>query len=512
MKEFSVVKYADEVTFDYIKAALSWCYRGYGYQDKFSDKFIRILLSDYKRKVNNLSWFLKDEETGRILNYKTLQPSPEEVLKEAINGSDKVKTIVEWLASVDASYSADDFLNNRCVIGKQTTKITTALLKRPTDVEYTPSVFDASGSLRLGISRNVSLTTYFVDYKIPTKLSYQIDSSSNTYSTEGIVTSDERTGLLFAVIPKEYIKLTRIDALSGLSADSLSKIWSNLGASSIKVSIDLADMITAATGNCSSCISIDNVHHNGTIMNFRSDFSALCFTSYPDDRLKKHGRFWLFLRATEDGFLRRNKFFKLQKSYGSVNAAHLALVQKSVLEHAESGLGIKKAEFIKTAKTINATYCSPNVKPTGNFSHTQGAGYLDTDGESSSGYTNWYIHKDNLKMFDEVTDTPLIFPDAINLAGEVTSSPNFKREYGDRGYYGALTPNFYEVTCSATGRIVLSVDAINIKGKWYSKEALESVLDGKEIPKEITLGGGIFQVVTESVTEENVDDVDVDDF
>ena len=512
-KSFTVAKFADEVDAGYIKRALEHCYYGTGYEDKFSDKLIRVLLSDYKKKAKNLAWYLKDEN-GRVRNYISLQPSAEKVLEDASSNSQKIRDILNWLKSVGAEFTAEEFISNKCVINKQTIKITKAIANRDLSIPYTSSVFSAStGLANKGISIAIDFERYLknnsdeLDLKTLTK-------SIVRFTKFGVLCSSD-DDLIIALIPPTYIKVTVKDTLAGLSPDDLSKVFGNIGAEQMKVSIDLADMITSSTGNCNSCLSVDNIHHAGTIMYFRSDFSLIAFTHDANDRLKKHGRSWLFLRLTEDGFPRRIPFWKQQKAYGSVSNSHSLLLRDDIKKKTHEVLGFSNSHFTARSFSIEKRHASPNVNAIMG-SHTEAAGYIDTAGSDTYA---WYMPKNQTNDFDKNSETPLVFPDFINVQGELTNAVNFRNNHGSSRYYGSLNPNIYEITCSVTGNIVLASDAMEIEGIWFSKEALEVLLTKTpQVASEITTPDGTFTVVEDSDEEEDLDEdvdvdgVDVDDF
>ena len=505
-KKFTVVKYADQVNEKYIRDALEHCYKGRSYEKKFSDKLVRVLLSDYKKKMLNLAWYFKDED-GRIQNYKILQPTPEKVLDDAKKNSNIIRDILNWLGSVGAEYSAQDFINNKCIIKKQQIKITKAVHQRDTSIHYLDSCF-AKGQPNEGIIASVNFTKYFKDGNITSgDLIHQITHAKLYYSGVGCLATTEDGSLNYALIPDKYVTLTVKDSLSGLSTDKLSQVFGNIGAEQMKVSMDLADMITSSTGNASSCLSVDNCHHSNTIINFRSDFAVIAFTNDPNDRLKKRGRAWLFLRLTEKGFKREIPFWKQQQSYGTVTSAHTALILEDIRSNVKVSFGYSKNDFTKEDRGVKWFQASPNVLTNENIGHTAAPGHLDSSGSGDKG---WFILKTKLDKFFTNAETPLTFPDTLGLDGNINNSFNFTKDYGSSNYYGSLSANNYEVTCSATGKTVLDSDAVCIEDKWYSKDILGTLITGKTVAQ--VEAEEEVEEVAKVVVEEDTSNVDVDDF
>jgi len=511
-KPFTVAQYADEVTAEYIRNALEHCYYGTSYVNTFSDKLVRVLLSDYKKKIRNLGWFFKDE-AGRVRNYVILQPSPERVFKDAVGNSQHLKDIVAWLKSVGATYSASDFIANKCLLNKQSIKITTAIRQRTLQIPYSSEAFNSEGNIKVNIKQKIDLVAFVNDFG--SELSEVVkdfllfDSLKFHFSAFGALVTAPGSTAVLALVPPRYIKLEIKDSLSSVSTDKLSTIFGNIGAESMKISMDLADMITSSTGNCSSCLSVDNIHHAGTIMSFRSDFSVIAFTNDANDRLKKHGRLWVYLRLTEDGFIRQLPFWKQQKSYGSVSTAHRTLLHDTIVEKVKTNLGLLEKDFKTNSNSIKKNQTSPNVS-TMIDSHSAAPGYIDT---GSEGQANWFIHHSGVERFERNMESPLTFPEMLTVDGETTNAVRFRDKFGSSSYYGALSSNIFEVTCSVTGKIVLASDAVEVDGQWISKDILGVLISSRTLPEKLEVSSGaILTVLAEDDDSFDEDDLDIEDF
>ena len=479
---FQVAEFADEVNEDYILRALKFGYQGRSYTDKFSDKLVKVLLSDYKKKVHNLAWYFKDEN-GRVRNYKVLGADPDKLMKDAVNNDNLISFMVEQLKYKNAEFTSEEFMDNRCTINNQRLKISKVLLERDRFVEFGYDLYSKRGGrIHAGDA--------------------QLDRGKCDINEYTIIEYNTTQMLqVKRVLKHSDVKIEIADALSGYTQTNIENAINKVKASALTISMDLVDMITCSTGDCRSCLSVDNIHSGGAIQNFRTEFALITFTSKGSDRFSKRGRSWIFLRATERGFKRDLPFWKQQKAYGSVTHTHQKLLNSHIGDAMKELLGNPKMEFAEFDDWL--TYqCSPNAYTGGTqHSHSSAPGYLDTD---CSGDRAFYypsaVPRDDFKYSRELL---LPFKDMLTLDGEESNSVSFHKPKNHSGYYGASQGNTYEVICKASGTIVLDTDAVQIDGEWYRKDILGKLIAGDKTVE--------VKTVATEVVEESYDDIDIDE-
>ena len=314
-----------------------------------------------------------------------------------------------------------------------------------------------------------------------------------------ILFKDSSLTTLSKLIPKESLKIKVIDEVGQYSKDDIERTIKDGNAAPLTVSMDLADMITCSTGEARSCLSVDNIHAAGAIQNFRTEFAAISFTARARDRFYKKGRSWLFLRVTERGHIREYPFWKQQKSYGTVTETHQQVLNGIITERAKK---ITSTKFTKKPSFHNYI-TSPNVSTRMiDVGHTAAPGYIDT---ISRDYTSFYVPGDQTgERFSDSREVLLPFEDMLDLNGEVSNITSFHHGTNNSNYFGALTPNIYEVTCNKTNTIVLDTDAVEIDGKWIRKDILGQLLNGDV---EVTLD----KPKAVETQDEGYEDVDLDD-
>lgn len=484
-----VVKYADEVDEAYIRKVLKEVYGGRDYHKQFSDKLVRVFLSDYKRKAKNLAWFMKDKD-GRVRNYIEMTPSPEKSLEDAIKNNSTVAEIAKYLDNEGISYTAESFLENKCIFEKQPMKIT-KVIKNRKGISYEKAINFTTKKVKDGVKVS------FKAFGIPS-------SGVKDYYETGVIAffSD---GSISKKISSGDVVVSVKDRLSDLSENDLANVFNNINSADMKVSMDLADIATCSTGNCGSCFSVDNIHHNAALMYFRSDFALIAFTHDNKDRLLKRGRSWLFLRFTKDGAPSNLPFFKQQTAYGSVSSSHQSLLTETIKNSAKKELNITE-EIQSIDQSINVVHASPNSKPTSG--HTAAPGYLDGNG---GGRYSWHIPKSFVNTFHNGAIAPLVFPDPLDTDGNVTSQTSFGKSGGNSGYYRPMDDEILEVVCAGSNEPVLSLDALKIGDDWYSKAFLKSTLGTAEVSSEAKPA---IKAKAETIEEEelNFDDTDIEDF
>lgn len=471
-----VVKYADQVTIPYLKECIQHVYKGQPYSKNFKEKFFKVLLEDYQRKAHNLAWFLREESTGRILNYKDVSPTPTEVINDGRKQSKTLNLLLDFLEFKGVEFTPELILDNKCIYNKQTIKITKLV---PTLIKEPIIIDDIKGDT-------------------PAFLKTSIDSKA-AISDEGAFTFDEN-GVLLEFTPITEIIAKPCASIAALNtADQIANLLDRLSSASMKVSIDLADMLLASSGNATSCISITSGAHLGTLVNFRSDFVMLCFTHSPDDRFYKQGRTWLYNRMTEKGQLRTTiPFFKFQRLYGTVSTVHLNLVESFIYKRTEEHFNLPKSAFKLRPKSISSgDYNSPGSS----------IGYMDS---KSEGPSVWHVATtdSDFRAFSETT--ALVFPDPINTNGDISFLRSFKELYRRQDGNKETSQQIYMVTCEITGEQEVDTACTLIDNKWYSKKGLSALLSsGKEITPIVE------EVEAQSPSTEAempLDDYDVEDF
>jgi len=484
---FTVAQYADEVDEAYIRKALAKGYTGTGYVNKFSDKLVRVLLSDYHKKADNLAWLLKDE-AGRIRNYISMATDDATILQNARQNINYIQSMVDTLKTLGATYTPKEFLANRCTMNKQSMKISKALADRPSTIPYSLKVYtqlNKSGRL---------VAVRYASTKV--KLS---TSRLQVGETQTVLFKSSSKELIEDILPSSALVLESKDSLSGLSRDNFTNIISGVVSSQLTLSIDLADMITCSTGDCRSCLSVDNIHAAGAIQNFRTEFSLIAFTA-GKDRLSKKGRTWVFARGTERGHIRQLPFWKLQKAYGSVTSTHQSMLHDFIGDRMRK---LTKKSFTSYEGLGNYSV-TPNVSSNiSGASHTYAPGYIDT---SANGATAWRIPRNITFSPNRSREVLLPFKDMLDLTGEVSNITSFHHSKNNNDYYGAFEPNKYEVTCVVTNTKILDCDAVKIEGQWYRKDILPQLLNGaKDVKIEVA------EKVVNPTIDEEYSDVDLDE-
>ena len=486
MSKFIVAQYADEVNESYIRAALIEAYGGTDYRDKFSDKLVRVLLSDYKLKAKNLAWYFADKD-GRVRNYKQVTADPEKLLANAIKDISKVEQIVKVLKGLGASYSAEQFLNNRCNYKGQEQKISKVITNRDLKTPYDST-----------IARNTSKSNLIVrrgDKKL-------LNSALKYFDNHVLNYSDSELMFITSVIPAGDLTLEVKDPLTTLSKDEIEAYISSCRAENLTISMDLMDMITCSTGSASSCLSVGNIHAAGSIQNFRTDFAVIAFTSKPADRFIKSGRAWVFMRALERGHIREFPFWKQQRSYGNVKKAHQKLLNEEIKEKLAILIPGQKWEEYGHWPSLCT---SLNVLTDGTGKgHTRAAGHLDI---SNGDEINFFIPKGKSGYLNHTRELLLPFADMLNLQGEISNIVSFHRDVNDSDYWGAMEPNNYEVTCSVTNTIVLDRDAVEVDGKWIRKDVLPQLIAGEKKESVVLKDDG----KEFKASAENLEDIEVDE-
>lgn len=466
-----VVQYADQVTIPYLKKCIKHVYEGQYDIKQFSEKFYEVLLNDYQNKAYNLSWFLKEEETGRILNYREMTPSATEAIKDA-RKTKNFDEVLKFMTLKGVEYTPENILENKCIYKKQTYKITKLL--------------------PILLKENILLSS--IEGEIPSFLHMSVDDNS-IMTEEGAFTFIEN-GILEKFTPIESISININASLKQFNTpEAVTQLLEKLSTDNMKVSIDLADILLAATGNAGSCLSTSGSYHLGTLMNFRSDFTMLCFTHKAGDRFSKNGRTWLYNRITEKGQVRNFSFFKFQKLYGTVSPGHLTFIKEFIYKCTEKNFKISSSNFKNIEKNLLSEDTNNSI---GNI------GYIDSDG---SGDCAWNVVTDknpeDFKGFK--TETPIVFPSPLNVKGDISNNKDFDSLYRAISGLKPLEPKVYMVTCTITNKQYIDTACILIDDKWYSKEGLRSVIYNTPVPqKQLTVE------IPVNNTEELYDDLDND--
>jgi len=465
---FTVARYTSEVDEKYILSALKHGYEGRSYTDKFSPKLIKVLLSDYKKKVHNLKWLLQDD-TGRTRNYFEVTPEPKKILDDAKNGGGLTREICRALDALGATYTPETFMANRCTFKKQSQKISRVVFNTDDNVKYN----------HLNINKEGSSLIILIDDTKVSKARYKF--------LEGMVLQyrEDDCKFILDMISLDRVTIQRPNELSSYNHEDIEKVINNLKSDKLVVSIDLADMITCSTGSCRSCLSVDNIHSAGAIQSFRSEFSLITFTHPLEDRFFKNGRSWLNVRATERGFVRKFPFWKIQKAYGAVNKTHQKLLHNHLEELITELTGVKK--WASDDSQVNYLVSTNVTTSYIGRNQTSAPGYIDL---ATGDQRNWRFPEGMKEYFRYSTECLLPYKDMLSLEGEESNLTSFHQRINSNSYLGATDANNYMVFCKVLGEEVLEQDATQIGGVWYANVVLPQLITGGtyEKPKELIDG------------------------
>jgi hypothetical protein len=543
MAQIKVPATIDEVTPSYIRNVTA---KIYGFSsDQISNRFCTILTSDYKRKSRNFWWLFGDKTRIEI------KPTADQVIKSIKDNDSTSRKIIErteeYLTSIGATYTSEQFTSNKCTHEKQEKRITNLLKSAKEDATYESAVVSGSIGQRYSIGINTT--------KMKKELGViNIDQSSDEWITFGGITTTmknlrnysksdivyaydagvlwnlKQVGLIF--IPKEYISVTLVERIKDIPFGS---IIERMSASSIILSMDYGDFCTCSQGAISSCYRVGGGHNMGAQMNFRSDFALIAYLRTSNkDSFDKAGRCWVYVKMTEDGKLLPRPFFTIQKSYGPINDAHKRMIEITIKDSIEKAFGIPASSSWKSTKEdIQASSMSVNTTSWGSRWSGGRAPYMDFGYMRSSYLTiksQQALHSKNPEMFaksavptgeafpynsanyPDGTTIILNFPDPMNLQGNVMQSGHLQ-EYGHGGTSAALgiIPEPVEVTCSVTGKPTITRDAFQMpNGDWISHEAAILAMQDKDVSEII-----ISEEEPEASVEEEevvVDDADIYDF
>jgi hypothetical protein len=218
----------------------------------------------------------------------------------------------------------------------------------------------------------------------------------------------------------------------------------------------------------------------------------LAFTEHK--AFEKAGRFWIYDRIYEHGFLRKQPVVAIQKSYGQIPDGSKVLVRRHFEQLFKEHTG--SSCRMESNYSISGFHVSPNVKTMASSSHSNAPGYFDQQCS--------YI------LYKKLDNSTVIFPfkDMLDLDGNVSNITSFHQESNSSNYYGALEANIYEVTCAFSGDTVLDVDAVEIDGLWYAKSILQYFINPQAFPPSIKRT----EVLEDNIETEDLSDIDVEDF
>ena len=459
---FQVAEFQHEVTEDYIKRALVAVYGAGSY--KFSDKFVRVLLSDYKRKAQNLRWLFGDR------NYLRLNDSPKEIYEYALATNKTAKLINDELSKIEGvSFTPEQFLKNRCTFNKQVMKINRVLDEN----KKVYTLKDANSKGRIDKQYRVHVSGKSFDH----------ESAGIVITDEYLLKIEVRGGREFIhrVYPSDEVRVTYVSKLDNVN---VTKELSNLSSAPGVLSMDVADILGASAGGLSSCIQPRGSYHSGALVHYRAPFGVILFTHSGSDRLYKTGRRLATVRLTDQGQPYRVPFFKFQKRYGDLDNAQVAAASSLIMQKAEENLGLRAKDFKTIERHIDRFMASYPIAPI----QGERSGYLDSEG---SGESAWHVHSSGVSRFENEAHTLLNYQDPLTRAGETTAVGNYlNRDTHSRGSaYGPLYEEMHEVICDASKATILTRDAVEVApGRWVHKDILASLYNKEPVavPAQVT--------------------------
>jgi hypothetical protein len=476
-----VAETASEVTPEYIKQSLEYQYgsRSWG---EYSDLLCRTLVHDFQKKSKNLQWLFGDKTRLRI------SLSASEVMTDLVADNQYAQNIKEIVDAIGATYTAEEFIKGIVNFQKSKVKIGKLLEDISKHIDQVPKhIISKYGTIAYsGADKSAYKEEHYLDTDLPKGASL----GSITVCGSSILETKHISQSLNSSFHKSHTQ----EAITSASSSQ-----------DVILSIDINDMVTCSSGSCRSCLRIDGERHLGWMQHFRADFGIIMFSHSSKGEFDKTGRAWIYARMTADGAPYIKPFYKMQKTYGTINSTHRRLVNELIQEMATKNLGLPKPKRHIDNSWPKYTV-SPNVAGMGHNGNQPG--YFDQVINENAPF---YVYPSDIPAFP-VSDTNyrygptciLPFPDALGLHGYVTDRPNF----GDRNTYNShigFRPEAILVTCSKLGEQVLSQEAICIayntfiSHKWLlQQQGLWQDAVATDAPRELE--------------DTNVDDIDIDDF
>lgn len=478
----NVVEFTNEVTPEYIRGSLQYQYGSRSWS--YSDRLCKVLANDAKNKANNLHWLFEGKSRIR------LSLTAEDVYKDLIKENTVAQDLRDVLLAMGAQVEAKDFIKGMAVYQKNTVRVNKILEDAQMHItELPPEIVSRYGTRQF-------LGTTSSKYKEFVNLDINL-ANSQAFGSINIFRG--------AVIPTADIKQTlKPSFFEYLSADNITSLTSS---QDVILSLDVNDYVTCSTqsGATRSCLRIDGEYHLGWMQHFRSDFSIIMFTHSKKNEFEKTGRAFIQVRLTEDGVPYIKPYYKVGKTYGTINATHRRLVNELIQQKAEV-FGLGEPE-VYTTGDFNSSMVSPNIA--GGPSNGDISGYFDRYIDKDAAF---YVYKSDIPAFPNTSNNYrygpsciMPFPDALDVNGHITDVRNFGNPARGRSSIGFNHETKF-VTCSKTGEEVPLGEAALISfGNYVSNKWL---LEQTGLIQESS------NIVHNSVQVEqsNLDEIDVDDF
>jgi len=476
-----VAENSSMVTPEYIRQSLEFQYgrRSWGY----SPLLCQTLAHDFQKKSRNLAWLFGDKTRIHI------SLSANDVMADLLSTNQYAQNIKEILDALGCTYTPDEFIKgivthqkNKIKVGKLLEDIHRYITSVPKDIVSRYGHIKYNGA---------TTSRYKEGHRLDTDLVKGQGLGAITICGSSVlITSDISQSL-----SDDFHRYHNQETLTSSSSKQ-----------DVILSIDINDMITCSSGSCRSCLRIDGERHLGWMQNFRSDFSVIMFSHSSSGEFDKTGRAWVYVRMTADGLPYIKPFYKMQKTYGTINGAHRKLVNNLIQEKATTNLGLPKPK-VHTSDSWPKYTISPNMAGVGHSGNQPG--YFDMVVNENAAF---YVYPSDIPAFP-VSDTNyrygptciLPFPDALGLDGYVTDRSNWGGNNSNQSHIGFRQEPLL-VKCSKSGEMVFSDEAVCISyntfisHKWLlAQQGLLVEATPEDAPRE-------------QETPVQVDDIDVDDF
>lgn len=479
---------------------------------------VKTLTYDFKQKAKNLNWLFNGKTTVSI------SPDPEKTLKDLMqNNSGGINVLIDFLNGIGATYTAALLQESKCIYNKQEMRITRVIEMLPNITDIVQAMLQGN-SLRGNLIQDELLP--YVKSTIAAKTETIMYSTKSSHSirygkdaTDGTNIWIQQSNGFYECYPNKNYQAVVKRPIDDYDIHDITK---QIDGSTVVLSIDPNDFITASNGGVSSCFGFSGMHHLGWMNYWRADFGIIAYVKNSNDRMYKTGRQWLLMKMTENNQMFEAPAFKFQKPYGKLTLAHTKLVEDFVFGKIKEAFGFTRNQFTRISSGSLQKASVSDTCMTTQGSHGIHSGYTDTSFmDSAPGYqlkadTAYkgqyvafpYLVSDN---YHDGRSMIFNFPDALNMQGIPTNNGGFtaNQTHRSKSSLGVIPPAKL-VTCAATKKEVLDKECVQMPdGSFVLTEVLIKQYDPSAIPdiakKEETV------IVQEEVQTYDMD-FDEDDF
>ncbi len=468
---FKLAKRVSDVTEEYIHQSLCHHYPHIE-SSKFSKRLIKRLHADFQKKAIENRWFFGDKLR------RTIEIPPEKLVQKLRENNPKADKFFTALENNGFSLPPILVVSGKCLKGKQTYKFSKAVAEikakddlitrmRTDGIKFQGIVDHQAKSVKgKSLPNNTeSLTADMAIQRLTSGSNYKVIDVINDI----IFIMETDTSY---IIPYPLSKISYKLKNSALDYD-INEAMEAIRASSVTISQDINDFITASSGGFKSCYSIGSCYHFGWQQMWRTPFVWIAFTE--TKLFHKTGRMWVFNNLTNLGEPITNApALRFQKAYGDIKRTQKYELKDFILEEYNKAFPKKKRKLERESNELSSKFISTNIL--GGFGRH--AGYFDT----GSGIT-WYETVNPFYHQPKRGKCLFRFADALDLKGEVTTNSNWSDTASNSGVVGVYEDSIM-VTSVLSDKTVDSSAAIQLSdGTWVSREDIEAILMTKPEPE-----------------------------